>query len=69
MSTRRCAARRIAGARGNTDARIFTLCMEPELVSIAGVYRTSETALPADVLGKPAQVRLAATTASRRRVD
>ena len=32
--------------------------MEPQLVSIAGIYRTTETALPADVLGKPAQVRL-----------
>ncbi len=48
----------IAGARGNTEARIFTLCLEPELVSIAGVYRTSEVPLPADVLGKPTQVRL-----------
>jgi septum site-determining protein MinC len=33
--------------------------MEPQLVSIAGYYRTTETALPADVHGKPAQVRLA----------
>ena len=48
----------MAGARGNTQARIFSLCMEPELVSIAGVYRTSENALPAGVHGKPAQVRL-----------
>lgn len=50
--------RAIAGARGNTDARIFSTCMEAQLVSIAGIYRTSEVALPADVLGKPAQVRL-----------
>ncbi|MCB1987081.1 MAG: septum site-determining protein MinC [Burkholderiaceae bacterium] len=50
--------RAIAGARGNTAARIFTTCLEPQLVSIAGIYRTTETALPADVLGKPAQVRL-----------
>lgn len=50
--------RAIAGARGNTQARIFTTCMEPQLVSIAGIYRTSETALPSDVQGKPAQVRL-----------
>ena len=48
----------IAGARGNTDARIFSTCMEPELLSIAGNYRTTEVALPASVLGKPAQVRL-----------
>jgi len=50
--------RAIAGAKGNTDARIFSTCMEPQLVSIAGTYRTTETALPADVLGRPAQVRL-----------
>ena len=48
----------IAGARGNTDARIFSTCMEPELVSIAGIYRTTDVALSADIVGKPAQVRL-----------
>ncbi|RZI79404.1 MAG: septum site-determining protein MinC [Rubrivivax sp.] len=48
----------IAGARGNADARIFTTCLEAELLSIAGIYRTAETALSPDVLGKPAQVRL-----------
>ena len=48
----------MAGARGNTNARIFSLCLEPELISIAGVYRTSENPLPADVQGKAAQVRL-----------
>jgi septum site-determining protein MinC len=48
----------IAGARGNTEARILSLCMEPQLISIAGVYRTSEVPLPADVLSKPTQVRL-----------
>lgn len=50
--------RAIAGARGNTEARIFSTCMEPQLVSIAGIYRTTETALPDEVAGKPAQVRL-----------
>ena len=50
--------RAIAGARGNAGARIFAMGMEPQLVSIAGIYRTTETALPADVAGKPAQVRL-----------
>ncbi|MCT9811440.1 septum site-determining protein MinC [Acidovorax sp. Be4] len=50
--------RAIAGARGNTSARIFSTCMEPQLLSIAGIYRTTETALPPDVVGKPAQVRL-----------
>lgn len=48
----------MAGARGNTQARIFSLCLEPELISIAGVYRTSENPLAPDVRGKPAQVRL-----------
>ena len=51
--------RALAGALGDTEARIFTTCMEPQLVSIAGIYRTTETELPAAVLGKPAQVRLA----------
>ena len=50
--------RAIAGARGDTSARIFTTCMEPQLVSIAGIYRTTEVAIPADIVGKPAQVRL-----------
>jgi septum site-determining protein MinC len=48
----------IAGARGYTQARIIALCLEAELVSIAGVYRTSEVPLSADVLSKPTQVRL-----------
>lgn len=50
----------MAGARGNADARIFSLAMAPELISIAGVYRTSENPLPAAVQGRPAQVRLVA---------
>ena len=48
----------MAGASGNTNARIFSLFLEPELISIAGVYRTSENPLPLDVRGKAAQVRL-----------
>ena len=48
----------IAGARGDSEARILTLCLEPELLSIAGVYRTSENPLPRTLRGKPAQVRL-----------
>ena len=48
----------MAGARGNTDARIFALALEAELLSIAGVYRTSENPLPAAVAGRAAQVRL-----------
>lgn len=48
----------IAGAKGQLDARIFSTCMQPELVSIAGTYRTTENPLPPEVLGKPAQIRL-----------
>jgi septum site-determining protein MinC len=48
----------IAGARGNSQAKIFALVMEPELISIAGVYRTSENPLSKDVLGQAAQVSL-----------
>jgi len=50
--------RALAGAMGDTNARIFATCMEPQLLSIAGIYRTTETELAAEVLGKPAQVRL-----------
>jgi septum site-determining protein MinC len=50
--------RALAGALGDTTARIFTTCMQAQLLSIAGIYRTTETELPASVLGKPAQVRL-----------
>jgi septum site-determining protein MinC len=50
--------RAIAGSKGNADARIYTTCLEPELISIAGTYRTTETAIPPEVAGKPAQVRL-----------
>jgi septum site-determining protein MinC len=50
--------RALAGVHGNHDARIFCTCLEPELVSIAGIYRTTENPLPDDVLGKPVQIRL-----------
>lgn len=51
--------RALAGATGNAAARIFTLSMEAELVSIAGTYRTFESGLPKDLAKQPAQVRLA----------
>jgi len=54
--------RALAGALGREDARIFCSCMEAELLSIAGIYRTTETPLSKDVLGKPAQVRLVANS-------
>ena len=48
----------IAGARGDTSARIFTTCMEAQLVAIAGIYRTSEVDLPAHLQGKAVQIHL-----------
>lgn len=48
----------IAGARGFGGARIFAQSMDPELISIAGVYRTSENPLPAEVRGQAAHVSL-----------
>jgi septum site-determining protein MinC len=48
----------IAGATGDVNARIFTTCMEPELISIAGIYQTTDPPLPMEVRGKSAQVRL-----------
>jgi septum site-determining protein MinC len=50
--------RALAGVHGNHDARIFCTCLEPELISIAGIYRTTENPLPADVHGKPVQIWL-----------
>ena len=50
--------RALAGLSGDPNARIFTHSLEAELISIAGIYRTTETELPAEVRGKPAQVRL-----------
>ena len=54
--------RALAGARGDTSARIFTTHLEAELVSIAGVYRTFESAPDIAVAKKPAQIRLADTS-------
>lgn len=50
--------RALAGASGDSAARIFALSMEAELLSIAGTYRTFENGLPQEVTHKPAQVRL-----------
>lgn len=38
----------LAGAMGNTSAAVFCTVLEPELISIAGVYKLSET-LPEDM--------------------
>jgi septum site-determining protein MinC len=50
--------RALAGAAGNAQARIFSLAMEAELVSIAGVYRTFDEGWPKDLSGKAVQIRL-----------
>ncbi|MEK7882127.1 septum site-determining protein MinC [Methyloversatilis sp. NSM2] len=50
--------RALAGASGDTQARIFTTCFEAELVSIAGVYRTFEHTASGELLRRPAHVRL-----------
>jgi len=48
----------MAGARGDSKARIFTTQLDPELVAIAGVYRVIETGLDPAVQNKPAIVSL-----------
>ena len=50
--------RALAGAKGDTSARIYTTCMQAQLLSVAGVYRTGEAAVPAALDGQAAQVRL-----------
>ena len=50
--------RALAGARGNTDARIFAMSMQAELVSIAGIYRTFDNGFPELSKGCPVQVKL-----------
>jgi septum site-determining protein MinC len=47
----------MAGARGDTSARVFCQEFYAELVSIAGVFRVFET-LPSDLAGKPVQAWL-----------
>lgn len=47
----------IAGAQGDTTARIYCQDFQAELVSIAGHYRVFED-IPADLRGKPVQVWL-----------
>ena len=49
--------RALAGASGDTGARIFCSRLEAELVSIAGRYLVSEQ-LPADQQGSPVQIAL-----------
>ena len=58
--------RAIAGALGDADARIFATCFEPELVAIAGVYRTFENDIPDQLAQKPAQVTLGTSASGER---
>ena len=53
--------RAIAGAQGNHAARILASNFGPELVSIAGVYRTFDRGIPEAFAGKPTLVRLDGT--------
>ena len=48
----------MAGARGDTAARIFTTQLDPELLAIAGVYRVIETQLDATLHNQPTIVQL-----------
>ena len=48
----------MAGAHGNTSARIFTTGLDAELVAIAGVYRVIDKKLTADLHQRPAMVSL-----------
>lgn len=50
--------RAIAGAAGNRAARIFSSNFGPELIAVAGVFRTFEKGIPAQIAGKPAQAIL-----------
>lgn len=50
--------RALAGAHGDTDARIFVQAMEAELVSIAGYFQVFEDGIPTALRGKPVQIRL-----------
>lgn len=48
----------MAGARGDTSARIFTTQLDPELLAIAGVYRVIETRLEDSLQNRPAIIQL-----------
>ncbi|AXA72933.1 Septum site-determining protein MinC [Achromobacter insolitus] len=48
----------MAGARGDTSARIFTTHLDAELLAVAGVYRVVEDKLDRTLQNQPALVRL-----------
>ena len=53
--------RALAGASGNAGTRILTTSFGPELISIAGVYRTFEQGIPQAIAGKAAHALLRST--------
>lgn len=52
------AGRAIAGAYGMESARIFAQRFQPELVAIAGIFKTFEQGVPSAFAGRSVQVRL-----------
>jgi septum site-determining protein MinC len=50
--------RALAGARGDANARIITTCFGPELVAVAGIYRTFERGVPESIAGRAVVVRM-----------
>ena len=52
------AGRALAGARGDTNARIIATSFGPELVSVAGIYRTFERGVPESFAGRAVVVRM-----------
>ena len=48
----------MAGARGDTSARIFTTHLDAELLAVAGVYRVVEDKLDRTLQNQPALIRL-----------
>jgi septum site-determining protein MinC len=48
----------MAGARGDTSARVFTTHLDAELLAVAGVYRVVEDKLDRSLQNQPALVRL-----------
>lgn len=48
----------MAGARGDTSARIFTTQLDPELLAIAGVYRVIENKLDQTLHNQPTIIHL-----------
>ncbi len=61
--------RALAGASGDKTARIFTTSLEAELVSVAGLYRTFEAGVPAELARQPATISLSGDDEPTLRVD